>query len=899
MGSINIMHINLNGLEARKTELSLYLAESNPDIICMNETKKNGKTYPGFKGYTLASFRDRSVGSERQSGGGVAIYVRSTIIHDDISPNINDITAINVKISNVEYAIMAYYCPPGQNKLDIQTLGGFANKHKNLVIMGDLNAKHQFYGSSASDSRGDTLFDFVERHDMMVANNPDQATKLSQGNDSLTIIDYAIISRNLIGRLIECHIGEDVGSDHLPLHLHIQTSTAPGHAPKCLVRPLARCNWKKFTDTLINSQSLTACTTQLDIDQNVLTLEANITAALDEACPLKEISQYNFQASASTVDLIRRKRILRKLAQKNHTLRRELNRFQRLVKARLDQEKLCAWHCATDKLNHLQGRHFWDSFKRLTQTQKRAHQCPKILLNSGVKTNKPQIVANEFAKTLQTAHKTHEGRIFDRENRLKVDKFIKDNDEIFNPNFDPPTDDHILMEPIDMEELTFALSKTKSRGSPGPDGLSFVVLKHLPNKPLQDILATFNDCLKFGYFPSKWKNAYGVMLPKPGKDPCSTTGYRPISLLNTVGKLFERILNRRLMGHLTDASFFNEWQRAYLPKKEASEIVYRLTEEIKETSNKKKWFTTAFSLDVEKAFDSVWHNGLRYKLRNIGLPEGMCRILSSFLQNRTISVRCQSALSTSVPLEAGTPQGSVLSPLLFLIYVNDMPLNLNGLRAGQFADDVTSWLSETNKARAQRRIQRSLNSIQEWCSKWRVKLNVEKTQLVTFNRSAKYQEQFHLLNEEIDESPTLKVLGVKISSRGSLLEHCKERAAMANQRIGLLRLINGKNWGANTKTLKQLYVQYIRPILEHGSVVTATATPSHIKPLKVAERKALRVILGAPTYTRNEDLHERSGIQPIQDRLVTLREKAIMRFGDSEGITQLEDARAFIRPNPG
>ena len=139
------------------------------------------------------------------------------------------------------------------------------------------------------------------------------------------------------------------------------------------------------------------------------------------------------------------------------------------------------------------------------------------------------------------------------------------------------------------------------------------------------------------------------MLPKPGKYHKLVANYRPISLLNTTGKLFERIINQRIRGHLSDTDFFNEWQRAYLPKKEASEIVFRLSEEIVRTIGSPKWFTTAFSLDVEKAFDSVWHNGLRYKLNKIGLPTGICRLLSSFLQNRTISVKLNQTISTPVP----------------------------------------------------------------------------------------------------------------------------------------------------------------------------------------------------------------------------------------------------------
>ena len=170
MCSINILHINVNGLTAKRTELGLYLAESNPDIICLNETKINRKTYPDFKGYALASMRDRSINSDKHQGGGVAIYTRSNIVHEDISPDLDDIAAIRFKLGNVEYAVMAYYCTPGLNKLDTKILSSYCDRYANFIIMGDLNAKHQFYGSSQSDTRGDTLFDFVEKYDMMVAN---------------------------------------------------------------------------------------------------------------------------------------------------------------------------------------------------------------------------------------------------------------------------------------------------------------------------------------------------------------------------------------------------------------------------------------------------------------------------------------------------------------------------------------------------------------------------------------------------------------------------------------------------------------------------------------------------------------------------------------------------------
>jgi hypothetical protein len=235
-----------------------------------------------------------------------------------------------------------------------------------------------------------------------------------------------------------------------------------------------------------------------------------------------------------------------------------------------------------------------------------------------------------------------------------------------------------LTEEIDVNEIQMALSRCKSNSAPGPDGIKYTVLKKLPVSFLLCIITLFNLCLKHGHFPLRWKQANGIMLPKKGKDPSLARSYHPISLLPAIGKLFKRILNARLMCHLKEINYFNLWQRAYLQKREAGEIIYKLSEEIRcgRGKNGRPWHTTVFSLDVEKAFDSVWHNGLCQKIYALGLPTKITRIIASFLRDRSVQVRVQSALSYPVSLKAGTPQGSVLSPLLYLIYVNDAPWEL-------------------------------------------------------------------------------------------------------------------------------------------------------------------------------------------------------------------------------
>lgn len=383
------------------------------------------------------------------------------------------------------------------------------------------------------------------------------------------------------------------------------------------------------------------------------------------------------------------------------------------------------------------------------------------------------------------------------------------------------------------------------------------------------------------------------MLPKPGKDSKQPSSYRPISLLNTLGKLLERIIARRLGEHFRDTSFFNEWQRAYQHGKEATEIFFHLGEEIIAASAK-GWVTSAVSLDVEKAFDAVWHDGLRYKLSSLGLPVKLCRFLSSFLHERTIRVRQGATLSQPVVLRAGTPQGSVLSPLLFLVYVNDIPIQPTGnCRAGQFADDMNLWTSSRTIPMSQVRLQRALKHIEDWCSKWRIKLNVGKTQLVSFSRRQKRLD-LKLFGQNLDIGRELKVLGVTFGQQGSLVPHCRARATIARQRLNLMRLVSGRTWGANQQALLRLYQQYVRPCLEYGYVLTARASKTAVRCLTTVETKALRVATHSPPYRRNAELYAATGIVPLPQRLEELRSKAIVRFGDSAMMTQLRATQAIL-----
>ena len=358
------------------------------------------------------------------------------------------------------------------------------------------------------------------------------------------------------------------------------------------------------------------------------------------------------------------------------------------------------------------------------------------------------------------------------------------------------------------------------------------------------------------------------MLIKPDKPPSQTTSYRPISLLSAIMKLFVQVIEKHLGKHLEDNGFFSKYQSGFRKSKSTNDHLFCLSQIIMESFNRGEHVIAAF-LDVEKAFDNVWHNGLRYKIYQLDLPTKLCRWLSDFLVGRVIQVKIEGFLSPKGYPKASVPQGSNLSPLLFLIYVNDMP-NPSHHQTDklQFADDAGQWAVSKNIDLAVEYLQRDLDKLARWCAKWRIKLNPEKTKVIIFSKSRfaiRAEPALSLYGDLLSYYPQIKFLGITFDNRMTFTKYFEEILERCNQKFHRLRILVNKKWGPSPETILQIYKQCVRPIFEYGIVSTITVSETVITKIQRVQNSCIRLALCLPKYVSARLLHEASGLPYVKE----------------------------------
>ena len=401
--------------------------------------------------------------------------------------------------------------------------------------------------------------------------------------------------------------------------------------------------------------------------------------------------------------------------------------------------------------------------------------------------------------------------------------------------------------------------------APGRDGLHRKFLKWGLTPLRGELLRLYNLCLETGTVPSAWKVATIIPLPKEAK-PSKASHLRGISLLPMLGKVLEHLLKSRLTWLLLVFKCTSAAQTAYAAHRSTVHQLLRIVDAAKGSWHR-ACHLVFVSFDISRAFDTVWHEGLLLKLKEMGVVGNLLRLFASFLEGRGARVRVGSAESGLFRLELGVPQGSVLGPLLWNTYFGYVGEAIEAASDkvpwGAFADDLGVWVeipvSGPGRATAAASLQAALDAIGEWSVLWRLAFDAVKTKLMAFcprgTEGLLYTEVWTLLGVALEMVHQMKVLGVWLDSGLTLAVHLAYVRNRAALRVGVLKSVSGSSWGGDTLTLLTLYQSWVRPVMEYASPVWALCGRRALHALDVLQNEALRVVLRAPMAANLDTIH--------------------------------------------
>ena len=322
----------------------------------------------------------------------------------------------------------------------------------------------------------------------------------------------------------------------------------------------------------------------------------------------------------------------------------------------------------------------------------------------------------------------------------------------------------------------------------GPDCIPVVVLKNCEPELSYILAELFNKCLKESCFPDCWTVSSVVPVFKNVGERSTAKNYCPVSLLSVVSKVFEKLVNNRIVDHLEKCGLFSDFQYGFRSYRSTADLLTVVSDRIARAFNR-SGATRAVALDISKAFDKVWLAGLLPKLKSYGISGQIFGLISSFLSNRRIRVVLDGKSSQEYPVNEGVPQGSILGPTLFLLYINDLP----DYDIAIYADNTTLFSKCDRASDLWQRVELAselesdLQDTLDWGKKWLVDFNAGKTQLVSIDQSNNNGSiDVKMGGSILEEKSLLKMLGLTFSSKLDWGSYIISIAKTASKKIGAL-----------------------------------------------------------------------------------------------------------------
>lgn len=866
---------NARAIARKCTELLDLLSRLSVDILVATETHLK----PGMK-FNLPGFNIVRLDRTQTKGGGVLIAVRSNLkfaVQPHYKTTVIEALGVVVPTQTGEILVIAAYCPKqcvssnGSSRSFKNDLAKLTRTPKKFIVAGDLNARHELWHNHRRNSNGMLLFEDAQLGYYTV-NAPSDPTFVSRAGVASTLDLFLTNANNIIGDPVTI---TELSSDHYPVQLQINST--PNFRPQGSRKDYRHVNWVEFqrrVDRRIDT--LVPLATAEDIDRELTNLQEAIAAAEDECVrrvPASTVSN-PFEIDPVTKALITKRNTVRRRFQRTGNPR------ERVLAARLTE-------VIRDRITELRNNKFQNNLYKLDSRSNPFWKLAKILKSKpqqmpALKVDDtllitPEEKSNAIAQHFVASHKLGSAMTSPMEPAVQETIATLNNTRCYVPN----------EKKITVDEISAALKNSKNMKAPGFDSIFNILLKHLSSRTLTHLANILNKCMDLQYFPSTWKCAKVVPILKPGKDPTSPSSYRPISLLSSISKIFERLILNRVLEHIEMNRIIPNEQFGFRKNHSTTHQLNRVAKFIH--SNKSVAKSTAMVLlDIEKAFDNVWHEGLLYKLYRYNFPIYLIKLIQNYLSGRSFKVVLNSIPSETNKIPAGVPQGSLLGPILYNIYTSDIPQPPQDCHLSLYADDTSIMAKGRNTRATTRKLQNYLDTITDYMQVWKIKINNSKTQAILFPYNKSYKlnppEDCKIVigGNAIEWSQEAVYLGITLDKKllfRTQIEKTKTKCQILLKKLYPLISRNSKLSIINKAAV---YNQIVLPVILYGSPVWDNCAKTHKDKLQVIQNKYLRLIYNLSRFTRVSAIHQIAEIKTIDEQLTQIKQKFIQKCQTSE-----------------
>lgn len=707
-------------------DIELYLAEEDIDILCLTEHWLNDVNIKSInlQGYYLNTYFCR----QKRIGGGVLFLVRENInvkTLDSINKysRENDIEASGICYTNTVF--LCIYRPPLGN-IDvffnnlISIIEIALKKGKYVVLLGDLNINY----NSTSTNRN-ILCDIFACFQMRVATDGPTRLNIEQNVViSESSIDYFVT--NLAEEKFVCEIINPELSDHFShisdiFNLHSSNDLSNTRLPIRIERNYKFSNLQQLKNVL-QSENWNQLYESCNVETSFAIFYQKLNAALDTTCPIEIFTKKNniTQANWYTNDLKQMKEELNNIfwihkQTATSQARRSYTELKKKYKNQLRIAKSLYYNNLISAAKN-KPKKIWS----IINNKLGRHNKPKgnisLALDNNHKTSEPAEVANLFVNYFSTI----------ADNKIQ---------NYFGSNVTLPCtktnsiEKSIYISDITIEEIHSTINKLHNKHSAGADGIPLKTISFIVDSLSIPLSYLFTQSLNQGIFPSLFKKAVVVPLHKKGNTE-EMGNYRQISILNTFSKIFEKIVYNRLIQFFNKHKIFSKNQHGFTANRSVESATNQLLNHIYSNIDEGN-LVVSLLFDLSIAFDSIDRGFLWEKLSNIGVRGHILKWLKSYLTGRKISVK-HGVQSDSREVCLGVPQGSVLGPLLFLLYINDLPEHITSGYVTIFADDTTVTVTASTSEELLHKVLKVQQDMETWCSRNRLILNECKTECINF-----------------------------------------------------------------------------------------------------------------------------------------------------------------------